>query len=584
MKRTKKILCMCMAALLLAGCSAPAETSSKADGSSSSQASSQAVSSQAGEEPDPWAEAAADPWAAYPEQVVYTVGKQAPDASYSVLDGTEYEGDDEANNIRTRFYEKHLNAKMEVAFSAAAGEAYDQQVSMAIVSGEIPDIMMVTDRATLVQLAENDLIADLTEVYDATISDVTRDIYESYDNRPLKDATIDGKLMAIPGTCIDTGAEMLWLRQDWMDKLSLSAPKTMEDVEKILDAFVNQDPDGNGQNDTVGLALSNSIYGKYGSTVLYANNVFTACGAVPGQWYEKDGEVVYGSVQPEMKDGLKVLADWYAKGLIDPQMAVRNFDDSTALLVNGQCGAAFGPWWLANYAGQTHLVDANARWTPYVLPTGEDGKVTMFTNNPSENYLVVRKDFEHPELLVKMLNYTYDYTRFSEHKNDEECLEFEAPYDSAIYLRSLGPISVNLDYFDAINRAYDDITAYQAGEEVDTFPWVIQSAELAGAAMEKLESGQVADIGIYEMISYYGRCLAGEVLKENPVNVVYPVFFGVTASMQTKWESLSKLESETMLKIITGEQPLEHFDEFVSTWKSAGGDAITQEVVESIGE
>jgi putative aldouronate transport system substrate-binding protein len=74
------------------------------------------------------------------------------------------------------------------------------------------------------------------------------------------------------------------------------------------------------------------------------------------------------------------------------------------------------------------------------------------------------------------------------------------------------------------------------------------------------------------------------VLKENPVNVVYPVFFGVTASMQTKWESLSKLESETMLKIITGEQPLEHFDEFVSTWKSAGGDAITQEVVESIGE
>ena len=138
----RKIICFCMAALLLAGCSTPAEPSSKAGESSSSQASSQAAGSQGGEEADPWAEAAADPWAAYPELVVYTVGKQAPDASYSVLDGTEYEGDDEANNIRTRFYEKHLNAKMEVAFSAAAGEAYDQQVSMAIVSGEIPDIMM----------------------------------------------------------------------------------------------------------------------------------------------------------------------------------------------------------------------------------------------------------------------------------------------------------------------------------------------------------------------------------------------------------------------------------------------------------
>lgn len=581
MNRSKKILCVCLSALLLAGCSSQPAPETGSDTSASSQTSPSAVSSQA-ETEDPWETAANDPWAPYPELITYTVGKQAPDASYSVLDGTEYEGDDEANNIRTRFYEKHLNAKMEVAFSAAAGEAYEQQISMAIVTGEIPDIMMVTDRATLVQLAENDLIADLTEVYENTVSDVTRDIYESYDNRPLEDATIDGKLMAIPGACIDTGAEMLWLRQDWMDKLSLSAPKTIEDIEAILDAFVTKDPDGNGQDDTVGLALSNAIYGKYGSTVLFANNVFTSYGAVPGQWFERGGEVVYGSVQPEMKDGLATLADWYSKGLIDPQMAVRNFDDSTALLINGQCGAAFGPWWLGNYAGQTHLVDPNARWTPYVAPTGEDGKVTMFTGNPSENYLVVRKGYEHPEVLVKMLNYTYDYTRFSEHKNEEECLEFENPYDGAIYLRSLGPISINLDYFDAINRAYDDITSYLDGNEVDTFPWVIQSAELAGAAMEKMENGQIADISIYEMLSYYGRCLAGKVLEENEVNVIYPAFFDVTDSMQTKWESLSKMESETMLKIITGEQPVDYFDTFVSTWKSAGGDTITQEVNDSV--
>ena len=47
-------------------------------------------------------------------------------------------------------------------------------------------------------------------------------------------------------------------------------------------------------------------------------------------------------------------------------------------------------------------------------------------------------------------------------------------------------------------------------------------------------------------------------------------------------ESLSKMESETMLKIVTGEKPVEYFDEFASTWKTAGGDVITQEVAEAI--
>ena len=110
------------------------------------------------------------------------------------------------------------------------------------------------------------------------------------------------------------------------------------------------------------------------------------------------------------------------------------------------------------------------------MPVGDDGKVKTFANNPCEGYLVVRKGYEHPELVVKLLNYTYDYTRVSEHKNDEDCLEFEDPYgglNANIYLRSLGPVGINFDYFDAIYRATDDVKAYLDGKEVDSVPWVI---------------------------------------------------------------------------------------------------------------
>ncbi|MNL86936.1 hypothetical protein D3C87_2158660 [compost metagenome] len=48
--------------------------------------------------------------------------------------------------------------------------------------------------------------------------------------------------------------------------------------------------------------------------------------------------------------------------------------------------------------------------------------------------------------------------------------------------------------------------------------------------------------------------------------------------MSAKGALLSKLESETYLKIIYGEKPIDYFDEFVKEWKANGGDQITAEV------
>ncbi|GJM75796.1 hypothetical protein HMSSN036_80120 [Paenibacillus macerans] len=52
--------------------------------------------------------------------------------------------------------------------------------------------------------------------------------------------------MAIPTTEISHGPGVLWLRKDWMDKLGLKEPKTLEDVENIITQFIEKDPGGNG--------------------------------------------------------------------------------------------------------------------------------------------------------------------------------------------------------------------------------------------------------------------------------------------------------------------------------------------------
>lgn len=61
--------------------------------------------------------------------------------------------------------------------------------------------------------------------------------------------------MAIPAGNLDGQQDVLWLRKDWLDNLGLEVPKTMEDLEKVLTAFVEEDPDGNGVDDTTGLTV-----------------------------------------------------------------------------------------------------------------------------------------------------------------------------------------------------------------------------------------------------------------------------------------------------------------------------------------
>ena len=53
-----------------------------------------------------------------------------------------------------------------------------------------------------------------------------------------------------------------------------------------------------------------------------------------------------------------------------------------------------------------------------------------------------------------------------------------------------------------------------------------------------MDSDDWENISHVEATQYYGRYVAGEVMEETESDTVYPVFYGVTSSMQTMWESL----------------------------------------------
>src|SRR5690606_9233912 len=79
--------------------------------------------------------------------------------------------------------------------------------------------------------------------------DESADIWEPY--------TRDGLRYAIPILDYAYSSDpVLWIRTDWLDKLGLEPPRTIEELEKVMRAFTHGDPDGNGKDDTHGLAIA----------------------------------------------------------------------------------------------------------------------------------------------------------------------------------------------------------------------------------------------------------------------------------------------------------------------------------------
>lgn len=84
---------------------------------------------------------------------------------------------------------------------------------------------------------------------------------------------VDGKTYGIP---YSAQANALLIRSDWLQNLGLQAPTNWDELLEVAQAFTENDPDGNGQNDTYGLAVPGST--KRGYASWYFSNFLWAAG------------------------------------------------------------------------------------------------------------------------------------------------------------------------------------------------------------------------------------------------------------------------------------------------------------------
>ncbi|MBD2866989.1 extracellular solute-binding protein [Paenibacillus arenilitoris] len=539
-------------------------------------ASACSASNDSDEGTSPSVAAPPDPFGRYEEPVAIRVA-MIVEPTKSML-----EGETLLDNQYTRNIKQNLNIIVDYSLKASPIN-YSQKVSMAIASNDLPDAMIVGP-VELKQMVEADQLADMTDVYKNYSSPVIKRIVESTDGEAVRSVTFDGKMMAIPNVQLRAdGVHLLWIRKDWLDKLNMDPPGTIEELEAVARAFVEQDPDGDKKPDTIGLAGPGSMGKMYANFLQSTNNlygfdgIFAAYHAYPGYWLEEDGKVVYGSIEPETKEALSKLRELYLSGFIDQEIGVRVEPGET--VISGEAGMFFGPWW-APYGPVSDAIKNNqeANWQAYALPLDRNGEYRPHMSTSTNQFVVVRKGYEHPEAVMKLLNNLVlgesEGTFTTERGPTEYPLKITyAPADETEY------------EVKALRQVLAGTKTAQDFLDKPEYKMLRSDADKIGPV--KLEPHDKYDVQYWDpgedramWVRAYALMVGGSPLIDHEINGVYSVTYSQTATMERRWEKLQKLEEETFLKIILGAAPLDSFDQFVEEWRRQGGEQILQEVSE----
>ncbi|WP_225442538.1 extracellular solute-binding protein [Paenibacillus lycopersici] len=487
------------------------------------------------------------------------------------------DGDSLDDNIWSREYSDKLGIKVVTDWTAEEGETYDQKMNVAIASGNLPD-MFVVNATQLQQLANAGELADLAGVFDQYGSELTKKLVNSDGGLGLQSATFDGKLLALPGVSANLyNPSLLWIRTDWLKKLNLPEPKTMQDVFAISDAFVNQDPDGDGKKNTIGLGLTKDLYtGGIGLISGFANGYH----AYPWIWVKNaDGTVQYGSTKPEMKAALGKLQELYKNGQIDKEFGVKDGAKIGESIASNKLGIMYGENWMPYFP----IIDGKKQnpgmeWKPYALPSIDDQPAKGGVAFATTTYFAVNKNFKHPEAIVKLLNMQQEKM-------------YQAPVDPN------SPFNIVQDGDTRIETYKYAVVSSTLGNDM-----IADSITKLKDALEKddpeITKGMLAETDKFEPIrafnkdrnmDYWPQARQFDAFQQllnmyNNDGLVTSVLAGQTKTMGENWAALVKLEKETFTKIIMGAAPIDEFDKFVDTWNALGGKEITQEVTDMVNK
>jgi putative aldouronate transport system substrate-binding protein len=267
--------------------------------------------------------------------------------------------------------ELKINLKLVLLPSTQSDQ--DTKINAAAASNSLPDIFFAS-RDTWYKLVQAGLIAKVDDLL-PMMPVRTASHYSDPDRNRL--VTVDGSMYGLPDPGAMPMTDGLVIRQDWLDKLGLTAPTTLDEFLAVAKAFTFNDPDGNGKNDT------------YGFCAFVDGSGLTAMGVGPRfDWiYGAYGVAGIFDLSSTANFGFNVRNDAYMQatqfirtlneeGVIDPDWPTLKKDEFRARWKQGSCGMMIENFAALSTKSNYKAFDdnfPNGQWSVLVPPKGPNG-------------------------------------------------------------------------------------------------------------------------------------------------------------------------------------------------------------------
>ncbi|WNS43164.1 ABC transporter substrate-binding protein [Paenibacillus sp. MMS20-IR301] len=447
---------------------------------------------------------------------------------------------------------------------------YETLLDMLLAQGEIPDLFRIRQPQDLLKYQQQGLLAEIPEeLLNQNAPNLMKAIK---DNAPAYQdyGRINGRIYGIP-VINPTNIYRIPVvyRQDWLNKLGLPVPETLQDFETMIYAFANDDPDGNGIKDTYGLSREgmNVVFGAFGQ-IVFADQLYFGV---------KDQKLVIGALEPEMKEALQYLRKWYQDGIIDPEFVTGEnkggYKHLSHAFINGRVGmTSMGNYYHWIQSGDYQEISYNGKLNRTEVPVEASFNVKELTAKNPQARVVFGQPFSGPE--GKRGSKAYDML-----------MSFTAiGADAAKEPGKLEAILQILDYVSA-NPDRDESTAMQYGVQGRHWEWADASKQDAVLLppYDKMFSYQNligANLGMTVPHKPTERREQWAATLGLDQDGIYNALEVATPSLIQNGPELIRLKNKAYISIITGEQPLESFDVFVQEFMAAGGTEVLQEANE----
>ncbi|MGF7032927.1 putative aldouronate transport system substrate-binding protein [Paenibacillus mucilaginosus] len=261
---------------------------------------------------------------ATPEAAAGDTGSSAP---FRITLATAQVGDvPAADNEVEKAIESYTNTQLDIQWIPSA--AYDEKVNVMVAADEMPMMLRVKYVPTTISSIQSDLFWEVGPLLGdyKNLSALNKQYYENI--------SVDGKIYGIP-QFRDIARSAVIYREDWLKKLGMKPPVTVDEWYNVLKAMTLNDPDGNGKNDTYGMVLGK----KYNEGVSAMTTRMAVALGAPNKWaVDSAGKFTPEFVTPEFNEILKLFRKLFAEKLINQDFAAFEDADAEKMYDSGRVG------------------------------------------------------------------------------------------------------------------------------------------------------------------------------------------------------------------------------------------------------